>query len=304
MKNRAGSYKKKLLDINTLAPNKSYILKALTQMEKLKENNTLYTTLYLLLFLRLKHPKNWLQRKSKISGICHLLPFINFIPSEFHLSAWEKEKLKDVTLEDLFLNFHLKSFPASINRTMLAWIYNEWSIALFFHVPKPQELLAIQAAGQRCITLITTEKKIDTFILNNRDPLSFALHDIMHADQFFNTKETIKGQIGFYKYCLPLYDHSSVKEKILINKDFKQDFEYSTSDMNAYVIHLFKCLKHALCLDDESGKLFLEIINLWKMTPEEKLAAINLNSINFNLTDEIILKNFFENGSQYGFCNI
>lgn len=295
MKNRAGAYKNELINIETLSNNKALILSSLASIEKLQNDEALYTGLYLLLFLRLKHSKNWLQRKSKLPLKLSLLPILNCIPKEFNLSNWEQEKLRGVSLEDLFLNFNLKGFPASINRTMLAWLYGEWNIVLFFHVPNSKELIALQAENKRCITLITTEARIDTFIFKNRDPLSFALHDIMHTDQFFNMKETTKGQIGFYKRCLPLYDHPKIKSKMKEHKEFKYHFEYATSDMNAYVIHLLKCLKHALFLNDQEGKLFLEVLKIWQMNEDESNAAIKLNTENFNIQDELILKNYFEN---------
>ncbi len=294
MKNRTGAYKKDLLNLDTLGIHKNSLLRTLESIEKYQETPVLYAGLYLILFLRISHPKNWLQRKSTLPLTQNLPVLLNFLDDTWSLSAWEKSKLVNVTLEDLFLNFNLKSFPASINRTMLNWMSGTWQIELFFHVPSARELLILQAENKRCITLVKDEKKIDTLILNKRDPLSFALHDMMHIDQYFNSKESSSGQLGFYRKCVPLYQNKKIKQKLKTHSEFKTKFEYVTSDMNAYSIHLFKCLKHALVLDDLEETLFQEITNVWLMNSDEKTAASHLNTNEFNPIDELILKSFFE----------
>jgi len=111
---------------------------------------------------------------------------LSLIPDSFFMNEWEKKKLKDITSYSLFTTFNLKAIPLSINRTMINWYQGNWKIAMLEYIPIPRELLALQVINSRCVTLITEPNEIDKMVRNSRDPLSFVLHDLMHADQFFN----------------------------------------------------------------------------------------------------------------------
>lgn len=51
-------------------------------------------------------------------------------------------------------------------------------------IPTSLAVLEMQAAESRCATLITL--KLDDLILGERDPLSFLLHDLVHAYKMFS----------------------------------------------------------------------------------------------------------------------
>ena len=303
MINRNGSYKKILIDSETLKIHGEYLrtnLKSLNQMELSPQN---FTTLYLLLFLRIKHPENWMQKNSKNLITPGLKidadeDLMRLIPETFALNEWEKEKLKGLGASGLFMNFNLKAIPESINRTMLQWISGNWNIEMLHHIPNSRELLRLQVKNTRCITVIIDPKKIDSLVLNTRDPLSFVLHDLMHADQFFSQKESLKGQLGFYKLINDIYEKSELRYLLKNNIEFKKEFEYIASDMNAYVIHLFKCLKSSVERTEQKEIFFDLILSWWNMSDEEKKSSRMLNTPSFNQNDENILKNFFEKNQE------
>jgi hypothetical protein len=303
MKSRTGSYKKILLDLKTLKMNGDFLRGNLNELNKKKLSPKDFTTLYLLLFLRIKHPKNWIQKKSlSLTNECESKnkerELLSLIPEGFILNDWEKDKLKGITGLDLFCRFNLKAIPEAINRAMIHWYLDLWNIELFNFIPIPRELLRLQVKNTRCITVITDPREIDSFVLESRDPLSFLLHDLMHADQFFSQKESQKGQLGFYQLINSIYDRPEFRNLLKNDDNFKKEFEYVASDMNAYVIHLFKCLKSSILKTDKEG-LFFETLSIWwKMTDEEKRASHRLNSPDFNHQDEIILKTFFENNQE------
>ena len=130
MKSRSGSYKKILIEVETLRLQGDYLR---TNLEALKHLNLTpkdFTTLYLLLFLRIKHPKNWLQQKSKSHIQTNFDPLLlTIIPETFNLTNWEIEKLKGVSCFTLFSSFSMKAIPESINRTMLHWFDGSWTMA-------------------------------------------------------------------------------------------------------------------------------------------------------------------------------
>jgi hypothetical protein len=295
MKSRNGSYKKILIDSEALKLHGEFLRINIRALKNSNLTPQIFTTLYILLFLRIKHPKNWLQKNSKTliqnneGG-----ELLNLIPKSFELNSWEIEKLKGLTISTLFNSFHLKAIPQSINRTMLQWLEGHWSIEMLEHIPGPRELLRLQVKNTRCITIITDPLKIDSLVLETRDPLSFVLHDLMHAEQFFSQIESQKGQLGFYHLINSIYDQPQLRKILKSDQDFKKEFEYVASDMNAYVIHLFKCLKSSIYRTVEHEAFFQNLLIWWNLDEFEKAASIRLNTPEFTGEDELILKKFFE----------
>lgn len=297
MKNRSGSYKKILIDAGTLKSQGDFLRTNLKALKDLPLSSFDFATLYLLLFLRIKHPKNWLQKKTRSQFIAGPDQLLNLIPSSFELNAWEKEKLKGLTSVLLFEFYNLKAVPDSINRTMINWYNGVWKIEMLEYIPTPRELLRLQVKNTRCMTLITDPKQIDLMVLNKRDPLSFMLHDLMHADQFFSQDESLKGQLGFYKLINDIYDQPALKYCLVQDANFRKEFEYVASDMNAYVIHLFKCLKSAIYrinATESHAEFFNLLLSWWNMNEEQMASSHLLNTPQFSLENELILKNFFE----------
>ncbi|MDO9183160.1 MAG: hypothetical protein Q7U04_12165 [Bacteriovorax sp.] len=304
MKSRSGSYKKILIDPQTLKAQGAYLRDNLFSLNKLHLSPQDFTTLYIILFLRIKHPKNWIQRNSKVENSesdknkLIGIKILNNMPETFCLNEWEKEKLNGLSTYSLYTGFNLKAIPLSINKTMINWYQGNWSIEKLEHIPSPRELLRLQVKNSRCITVITNPNEIDSLVLNSRDPLSFVLHDLMHADQFFSQTESQKGQLGFYQLINSIYDYPELRIILKNNEVFKNEFEYVAADMNAYVIHLFKCLKSAIARIDSDGSFFIKVLSWWKMSDSEQNSAHKLNTPDFNLVDEIILKEFFEKNQE------
>lgn len=300
MKNRSGSYKKVLIAEGLLGPHRAVLTQNIDIITKLPLTSFELCTLYILLFLRIRHPKNWLQKKELVTTLSHEKKLLDFIPSEFNLTEWEKEKLKDVSALSLFKSYNLKGIPLAVNRTMINWGQGLWKIKLLTHIPSPRELLRMQVQNTRCITITTNHDDIDKLVLSSRDPLSFVLHDLHHADHFFNQDDSLKGQLGFYSLIESVYDQPLLKKSLKEDKQFKSEFEYVVSDMNAYVIHLFKCLKSAFIRTDadKSDPLFPMLLDWWSMPAHVTTAAHKLNTPEFNSEDETHLRHFFESSQE------
>jgi len=296
MKNRCGSYKLVLLSVEVLEPHKEVLAKNVKLLTERDLTPVEFCTLYILLFLRIRHQKNWLQKKSSFVPDTSHKKLLDIIPPEFKLTAWEIDKLTDVSISDLFLNFNLKGIPWAVNRTMYNWDQGKWNIELLDHIPSPRKLLQMQVRNTRCVTLITAPEEIDRLVLSKRDPLSFVLHDLHHADHFFHQSESLKGQLGFYSLVNKIYDQPKLKASLKLDQQFKTEFDYVVSDMNAYVIHLFKCFKSAFTRTD--AELFTELTKWWSMPDAVSIAAHRLNTPEFTPLDESHLKNFFEDSRE------
>ncbi|MBC7714377.1 MAG: hypothetical protein H7177_13615 [Rhizobacter sp.] len=300
MKNRSGSYKKVLIAEGLLGPHRTTLTKNIDILTSQALSPFELCTLYILLFLRIRHSKNWLQKKTDFKSNPLEKKLLDIIPSEFNLTDWEKEKLQGVSAHDLFKFYNLKGIPQAVNRTMTNWGLGLWKIELLTHIPSPRELLRMQVQKTRCITLTTDHDEIDKLVLSSRDPLSFVLHDLHHADHFFNQDVSLKGQLGFYSLVESVYDQPLLKKNLKEDKQFKSEFEYVVSDMNAYVIHLFKCLKSAFIRTDadKSSPLFPLLLEWWSMPVHVTAAAHKLNTPEFNSEDETHLRDFFESSQE------
>lgn len=300
MKNRSGSYKKVLIAEGLLGPHRQTLIKNIDHITNMGLLPYEICTLYILLFLRIRHPKNWLQKKNNFTPLLNEKLLLDIIPNEFNLTPWEKEKLKDLCAKDLFAHYNLKGIPLAVNRTILNWARGDWKIELLTRIPSPRELLRMQVKNTRCITLTTNHDEIDRLVLSSRDPLSFVLHDLHHADHFFNQDESLKGQLGFYSLVNQIYDQPQLKKSLKEDLQFKSEFEYVVSDMNAYVIHLFKCFKSAFIRTDATSAeaLFPQILEWWNMPAHIQSAAHKLNTPDFQDEDELHLKNFFESSQE------
>lgn len=300
MKNRNGSYKKILIAEDLLGPHRESLIKNIETLTRLEIESYELCTLYILLFLRVRHPKNWLQKKKNFSPALSHKKLLDIIPAEFDLNLWEKEKLKDISVIELFEFYNLKGIPLAVNRTMSNWAHGLWKIALLTYIPSPRELLSMQVKNTRCITLTVKPNEIDKLVFSSRDPLSFVLHDLHHADHFFNQDESLKGQLGFYSLVEKIYDRPQLKKALKEDQQFKIEFDYVVSDMNAYVIHLFKCFKSAFIRSDstDTDALFPKLLEWWDMPSDVAAAAYKLNTPEFLASDELLLKIFFESAQE------
>ncbi len=242
---RAGRFKKKLVSLDELQLESPKIVAALAPVLELHRQKIItdaeLASLYIVIYLSTRFPGTWLGATRPDMKLTHDMQFpVKSIPLTFEENI--KKRLPE-TLGDLFNQFALKSTPESVNRSLLSWSAGAYPLILMFHIPQPAEVLEQQKVGKRCVSVMT--KGLDKFILGERDPLSFTMHDLIHADHFYHDNHCYEGQISLYWFL----DHcmkAGLFNELMENADFKWELEYLISDMNAYAIHSLKCLKAAL----------------------------------------------------------
>lgn len=292
---RAGRFKKRLvgpdalLDEAPILHQRISLLKSWLESAKINEPN--FVALSIIATLSYRFPKTWLGSR---------LPEILRGPEEsfpIDLIPWEiepkiKERLKNLGgIGDIFSQFALRSTPLSVNRSLLSWAKGEGQLRLFFHIPKPEEVLAQQVKGERCVSVLFKESEISKYILGERDHLGFTLHDLIHADHFFRDNQHYQGQMDFYRLLQEGMKVGLFKEA-LKEEEFEREFEYLISDMNAYPIHLMKCLKSALVHYSPSGRnYFEEWVEQNSFSEKMRIALSQLNTEAYEAVtqDEIIL---------------
>ena len=299
MKNssRSGRFKKKLVPLESLRKEAEEIeLKfrpILQAYEGKKCSDAEFCTLYILTVLNYRFPYHWLGAKRSPIQSEHKLSFpikeLEKLGFEFTESI--KKRLSSLeTLGDIFNNFSLKSTPQTVNRSLLQWSMGLYGLVLMFRIPSAEEVLNQQKNAKRCVTVLWEKKRTENYILGERDALSFTMHDLIHADHFYFHNESFEGQLGFYgllDFCMKRGDF----KELMSHQKFYDEFEYLISDMNAYAIHLMKCLKSALIFYHPEGEYFFGAwMNRLALNPQEITAFKNLNtSLHTNEDHQIIL---------------
>ncbi|CAF0874690.1 unnamed protein product [Brachionus calyciflorus] len=259
---------------------------------------------YLICYLDQRYPNQFLENYNQIdhenqikSKSIESLKF-NFKNKNINL------KLKNYKIQSLFdlVNcFSLHSVPHSARYTLVKWYSNKnnFNLKLFINqIPTSLEVLEMQAQSQRCVSLIAD--RIDCLVLNERDPLSFLLHDLVHAYKMFSNEYILKGQIGFYKSILKLVNIFKSDLNLMCGKDdkFKEEFDYLISDMNSHSKHLFYYFKACLInyfkrKFDLSDEKFLsnESLDEFNRLFESFIDVLGMNSFEKNLARNILFEN-------------
>ncbi|MEZ0393226.1 MAG: hypothetical protein ACAH59_13485 [Pseudobdellovibrionaceae bacterium] len=173
--------------------------------------------------------------------------------------------------------FSLRGIPLSVNRSLSGWAQGNYPLELCFHVPDTESILKWQSSGFRCVTCVTDLAELSSYILGERDPLSFTLHDLIHADHFFQNPEQRNVQIGFSRWMLELWRQPAVQNALSQNPHLASQFEYACADMNSHGAHLLKYLKAIFC-QQGLQKVFLNEVDQSSFSADFKAAIHDLNS--------------------------
>jgi hypothetical protein len=165
-----------------------------------------------------------------------------------------------------FAERSLRSVPLAVNRSIVAWAEGRYPLVLTAAIPSAEELLRLQAGGQRVVTCLFQPEQLTRWVhgrphagasggphagasggphagaSGGRDPLGFVLHDLIHAEHFFRDRELYAGQVEFYREVLERLTVSREFSAILASPEAREKFEYIISDMNSHPEHLRGCL--------------------------------------------------------------
>lgn len=292
---RAGRFKKKLVSLEVLEDQAEEIgarlapVKILFQEQKISAAE--FTALYLITILTVRFPGDWLGAKRPSLKLSHEMNLkIRDLPLVFEKNI--NRRLENIeSLGELINNFAFKATPEAVNRSLLLWSIQEYKLELMSFIPGPLQVLKQQKIGHRCVTVLTEVGQLKRFILGERDALSFTMHDLIHADHFYKDNHCYQGQLAFYGF-LDYCSNEKHFEALLENEKFKNEFEYLIADMNAYAIHLFKCLKSAMIHYHPLKDLFY---HEWVLkvttdkTVQKSLLELNQKDYNPEEQDQVIL---------------
>jgi len=143
---------------------------------------------------------------------------------------------------DLLSTSRVRGLSEPVVQGLLAWGRGERRVHLLREVPTPRDVLAWQALGERCVSLLPD----DAVTAPHEDGLAFALHDLCHLEKLADGEHYL-GQVGFFSsFCRATTGSDWDAFMGRFDTLFAKEIEHVSADMNGSAIFLFAALKMKL----------------------------------------------------------
>ncbi|CAE8614152.1 unnamed protein product [Polarella glacialis] len=150
-----------------------------------------------------------------------------------------------LTLCDLVQQARLIQIPEYVSSCLYNFYLGKRPLKLFWRVPSPEEVLEMQAEGQRCVSALISKKALQS-VYGHRDCLEMMLHDLKHMENFVQDGSYWQ-QVGFFQFlrttCLPVHRERWAPS---YGQRWRLSWNYIASDMNAFSSHLLLTFKAQL----------------------------------------------------------
>jgi hypothetical protein len=148
-------------------------------------------------------------------------------------------------------------------QTLVAWARERWPVEVFFGKPDTSEVLALQASGSRCLSIVDAkllpahahalaklralgEVAVRSDVVTTMEGLWFIRHDLAHLRAFFDAR-THLGQVGFFRSVLrALADPSFEALRARLDAQWEREWTALVADTNGASLDLFAKLRDAL----------------------------------------------------------
>jgi hypothetical protein len=133
----------------------------------------------------------------------------------------------------------------NVPKALLQWLRGACTLMLREDIPKPLEVLRMQARGCRAVTVFSEYPRLCQPVLNKPDAFAFFLHDLEHAYKFFHSPALHAGQCAFFAMLEDACDRG-VFTPYFGDAEFTGKFHYLMSDMNTHPVHSRQYLRAIL----------------------------------------------------------
>jgi hypothetical protein len=131
--------------------------------------------------------------------------------------------------------------PVSVARALVSWSEG-FPVTLLTRVPSADELIDLQAKGERCVSLLSDDSEASP----HANALDFAIHDLCHLDKFTDPEHHL-GQVGFFITLRAARSHADWPAfESQFDEALRRDFAHVYADMNGSAVFLFAALKMRL----------------------------------------------------------
>ena len=148
-------------------------------------------------------------------------------------------------LIDVFARYELRGLRQRVGATLSQWLCGAWPLSLLDRVPRPRQVLRMQAAGTRPVTVIADYPRLLGPVLDKPDAFAFVCHDLEHAWQFFRDPLQCRAQQRFAGRLEQAVANGTF-DCYLTDSAFASKFDYLAADMNTHVLHSLQYLRAIL----------------------------------------------------------
>lgn len=171
----------------------------------------------------------------------------------------------------------VRGISDAVVQGLLAWGRGERPVDLLrAEIPTAREVLARQARGRRCASLLPDAQAAAHGDPRHPDGLSFLLHDLEHLEKFV-APEHFLGQVGFFRAVARAFaDPTFHALEADFDDTWRADRDYVISDMNGSAIFLFSVLKMKVNMAvrrRESRRTGVPAPTSGRITPQERPAV-------------------------------
>ena len=216
--------------------------------------------------------------------------------SELPLQAYEPLFNQADTVSGLLSRIRFRGIPDSARWALIHWLQGRYPLVLLFHVPVADEVFSLQKRGERCVTLFTRADELTAWH-QDRDAISFTVHDLIHAHEFYANPQRAGQQIGFYHWLEEIGECHALRELRRASPGFGEKWEYVRSDMNSYCGHLLKTLHASIVIHAKPGEgegVWRALVEKASMAAEDKDLFLRINSPAWHAGDFLALERVFE----------
>ena len=129
-----------------------------------------------------------------------------------------------------------------VAEALVAWADGRRRVVLLEHVPAPREVLAFQARGWRCVSLLAH----DGDARPHDDGLAFCLHDLCHLEKFVHPEHHV-AEVGFFALLERAMQGAAwTTLEAPFDDAWARDRDHVAADMNGSPVFLFAALKMKL----------------------------------------------------------
>ncbi len=175
--------------------------------------------------------------------------------------SWPKKIPQNIELNNFLKAVRIVPLPEIVHLAFLKFFQNKYPLEILCYEPTSKQLLQFQIEGRRVLTFNNDFLSWPTLRYGERDPLSFWIHDLIHAEHFFSDTEKQLGQINFYRLCQEILKYKLLDD-LHLSPEFVDAFSYLISDMNSHPVHLIKTLKAIINI--HQNKLAQPDLLIWK----------------------------------------
>jgi len=201
-------------------------------------NDACYAALYFLQWQAASHGKRFASRRDRRDPRPDPGIWLDDFP------AWPAQQIQDYLL-GYVQRYQFLGVINNVPAALAAWLQGEWPLTLCERIPRSAEVLDMQVAGTRPVTVLSAWPRMLAPVLGKPNAFAFMVHDLEHAWKFFHDADMHRAQRAFFRQLAQMLAAGRFRD-YLRDPLFAAKFDYLSSDMNTHTLHAAQFLRAIL----------------------------------------------------------